>query len=53
VAEHRRDAPAGELGRETVCVRLAFRGDEAAVGDRRAEELGRRQRLPVGEPALG
>jgi hypothetical protein len=53
MAQHGGHTPAGELGREAVRSGSLLGGDEAAVGDRRAEELGGRERLPVREPALG
>jgi hypothetical protein len=53
VAQNGGDAAARELDRESVRRSRALRGDEPAVGDRRAEELGGRERLPVRERALG
>jgi hypothetical protein len=52
VAQDARNGPSRQLGREAVRLRDPLGGDEPAVTDRRLEELGTGERLPVGEAAL-
>jgi hypothetical protein len=53
VAQDGRDAGGVELVREAVGLGDGLGRDEPARGDALAEELGRRQRLPVRQAALG
>ena len=53
MAEDCGDARGVELGGQAVGLRDPLRGDDSAGCDALPEELGRRQRLPVGQPALG
>jgi hypothetical protein len=53
VAKDGRDAVGVELGGNPVGLCDALGGDQPARGDALAEELGGRERLPVGEAPLG
>jgi hypothetical protein len=53
VAQNGRDGVGVELCREAVGLRDALGGDQPACRDALAEELRGRERLPVGEAALG